>query len=68
MHKERTPMEPHVPSREEALGLLREFTAKESLIRHALAVEGVMRFCAGKRGEDGEKWGVIGLVQDQGGS
>ncbi|GAH63365.1 unnamed protein product, partial [marine sediment metagenome] len=31
---------------------------------HALAVEGVMRYFARKRGEDEEKWGVIGLVHD----
>jgi predicted hydrolase (HD superfamily) len=34
------------------------------LIKHALAVEAVMRYCARKRGEDEEKWGIIGLVHD----
>jgi predicted hydrolase (HD superfamily) len=29
-----------------------------------LAVEGVMRYVARKRGENEEKWGVIGLVHD----
>jgi len=32
--------------------------------QNALAVEGVMRYFARKRGEDEEKWGVIGLVHD----
>jgi predicted hydrolase (HD superfamily) len=29
-----------------------------------MAVEGVMRYIARKRGEDEEKWGVIGLIHD----
>lgn len=57
-------METHVPDREEALTMLKEFTASESLLRHALAVEGVMRYCAKKRSEDENKWGIIGLVHD----
>ena len=52
------------PTREEALALLREYNKNEGLIKHAVAVEGVMRYCARKRGEDDEKWGVIGLVHD----
>ena len=52
------------PSREEALLLLKEYNKNESLIKHAFAVEGVMRYFARKRGEDEEKWGVIGLVHD----
>ncbi len=52
------------PSREEAFSLLKEYNKNEGLIKHALAVEGVMRYCARKRGEDEEKWGVIGLVHD----
>jgi putative nucleotidyltransferase with HDIG domain len=52
------------PTREEAIALLREYNKSEGLIKHALAVEGVMRYCARKRGEDEEKWGVIGLVHD----
>ena len=53
-----------VPTREEAYRLLTEYNQNESLIKHALAVEGVMRYFARKRGEDEEKWGVIGLVHD----
>ncbi len=52
------------PSREEAFSLLKEYNKSEGLLKHALAVEGVMRYCARKRGEDEEKWGLIGLVHD----
>jgi len=52
------------PSREEAFSLLKEYNKSEGLIKHALAVEAVMRYCARKRGEDEEKWGVIGLTHD----
>jgi putative nucleotidyltransferase with HDIG domain len=57
-------MEANVPTREEALNLLRQYNKNESLIKHALAVEGVMRYIARKRGEEEEKWGVIGLIHD----
>jgi predicted hydrolase (HD superfamily) len=57
-------VETNVPSRAEALALLKEYNRSESLLRHALAVEGVMRFIAGKRGEDAARWGVIGLIHD----
>ena len=52
------------PTREEAFLLLKVYNKNEGLIKHALAVEAVMRHCARKRGEDEEKWGVIGLVHD----
>jgi len=52
------------PTRQQAWDLLREFNKSESLIRHALAVEGVMRYCARKRGEEEDAWGVIGLIHD----
>lgn len=57
-------MAEHVPTREEAFALLKQYNQNEALIKHALAVEGVMRYCARKRGQDVEKWGVIGLVHD----
>ena len=53
-----------VPTRDEAHRLLTKYNKSESLIKHALAVEGVMRYCARKRGEDEDQWGVIGLVHD----
>lgn len=57
-------MSSKIPNREEAYQLLTEYNKSDSLIKHALAVEGVMRYFARKRGEDEEKWGVIGLVHD----
>jgi len=57
-------MSQKVPTRKEAYALLTTYNQSESLIKHALAVEGVMRYFARKRGEDEEKWGVIGLVHD----
>ncbi len=57
-------MSKDAPTREEAWTLLNKYNQNESLIKHALAVEGVMRYCARKRDEDEEKWGVIGLVHD----
>jgi putative nucleotidyltransferase with HDIG domain len=54
----------HTPTREQAFELITEFNQTDSLIKHALAVEAVMRHFARKRGEDEEKWGVIGLVHD----
>ncbi|MBW2354044.1 MAG: HD domain-containing protein [Deltaproteobacteria bacterium] len=57
-------MDARVPTREEAYALLTKYNSSESLIKHALAVEGVMRYCARKRGEDEDKWGIIGLVHD----
>jgi putative nucleotidyltransferase with HDIG domain len=57
-------MKEHVPTYSEALALFREFNESESLLKHAYSVEGVMRYVARKAGEDGEKWGIIGLVHD----
>ncbi|MBW1954987.1 MAG: HDIG domain-containing protein [Deltaproteobacteria bacterium] len=57
-------MSDKMPSRQEAYDLLLEYNQSESLIKHALAVEGVMRHFARKFNEDEEKWGVIGLVHD----
>jgi len=53
-----------VPSREEAFELLKKYNSSVNLINHALAVEAVMRYVAKKRGEDEEKWGLIGLIHD----
>ena len=57
-------MSEKVPTREEAYSLLTKYNESDSLIKHALAVEGVMRYFARKRGEDEEKWGIVGLVHD----
>ncbi len=50
--------------REEAYQLLTEYTKSESLIKHALAVEAMMRAYARKFGEDENKWGIVGLLHD----
>jgi putative nucleotidyltransferase with HDIG domain len=55
-------------NRGEAWGLLTEYTASESLRKHALAVEACMRAYARKLGpgndHDEEKWGITGLLHD----
>jgi len=53
-----------IPTREEALELFRRYNKSDSLYKHALSVEAVMRYMARKHGEDEEKWGIIGLVHD----
>ncbi len=57
-------MSSNIPTREEAYDLLTKYNQNEGLIKHALAVEGVMRYFARKLGEDEEKWGIVGLVHD----
>ena len=57
-------MDEKIPTREEAFQLLKQYNKSDSLVKHALAVEGVMRYMARKRGEDEEKWGIIGLIHD----
>jgi putative nucleotidyltransferase with HDIG domain len=52
------------PTREEALELFRKYNKTESLYKHALSVEAVMRYLARKNGEDEEMWGVVGLIHD----
>ncbi len=53
-----------VPTRQEAFQLLTLYNQNESLIKHALAVEAVMRHFAALFNEDVEKWGIIGLIHD----
>ena len=53
-----------IPTREEGLELFKKYNRSESLYKHALSVEAVMRYMARKNGEDEEKWGVIGLIHD----
>ncbi len=51
-------------NRENAWGLLVEYTQSESLRRHARAVEACMRAYARKFGENEDLWGVVGLLHD----
>ncbi|HPF17388.1 MAG TPA: HDIG domain-containing protein [Thermotogota bacterium] len=51
-------------NREQAWELLNEYTKKDSLIKHALAVEAAMRSYAKKFSEDEEAWGIVGLLHD----
>ncbi len=53
-----------LPDRTTALALLKEYTQKPGLIKHALAVEAAMRGYARKYGEDADAWGLVGLLHD----
>jgi putative nucleotidyltransferase with HDIG domain len=53
-----------LPTREQAVELFRKYNKSESLYKHALSVEAVMRYMARKAGEDEEKWGIIGFIHD----
>src|ERR671914_2278279 len=52
------------PTREEAWGLVTEWTQSESLRKHMLGVEAAMRAYARSFGEDEELYGVTGLLHD----
>ena len=53
-----------IPTRAAAWELLNTYNQSESLIKHALAVEGVMRYMARKYNENEDLWGVVGLIHD----
>ena len=57
-------MTDQVPSREQALAIMQEYTASDSLRKHMLSVEAAMRAYAEKFGEDADRWGITGLVHD----
>ena len=51
-------------TRESAYSLLTKYNKNEALIKHALAVESVMRYFARKNNEDEDYWGIVGLIHD----
>ena len=53
-------------TREEAFKLLTEYNKEPFHIRHALTVEGVMKYFAQELGygEEKELWGIVGLLHD----
>ncbi len=51
-------------NRDDAWQLLNEYTKSESLLKHAMAVEAVVRGYARTFGEDEEAWGVVALLHD----
>ena len=53
-----------LPTRDDALNLMHEYTRSDSLRKHMLSVEAAMRAYAEKNGEDVERWGLAGLVHD----
>jgi putative nucleotidyltransferase with HDIG domain len=53
-----------LPSRADALALMHEYTASDSLRKHMLAVEAAMRAYAARQGADVERWGLAGLIHD----
>jgi predicted hydrolase (HD superfamily) len=52
------------PTRDQAWQLLVEYVPSDSLQRHALAVEAVMRHIARSHGEDEDMWGLVGMAHD----
>ncbi|MGC2191024.1 MAG: HD domain-containing protein [Candidatus Dormiibacterota bacterium] len=53
-----------MPTRADALELLYQTTKTDSLRRHGLAVEAVMRQAARRAGGDEEEWAITGLLHD----
>ena len=53
-----------LPPREAAWALLCEYTQSDSLRKHALGVEAVMRAYARHYDGDADRWGMVGLLHD----
>ena len=51
-------------NREEAIKIVEQHIKSESLLKHVLAVEAIMKKVAEFLGEDKEKWGLVGLLHD----
>ena len=50
--------------RDKAIELFKKYNSEESLFKHALSVEAVMRYFARKNKEDEDEWGMVGLLHD----
>jgi len=50
--------------RAQALALIREYVKRESVVKHVIAVEAVMRGLAKRLGADEDLWGATGLLHD----
>ena len=48
--------------RDKAIELFKKYNSEESLFKHALSVEAVMRYFARKNKEDEDEWGMVGLL------
>lgn len=57
-------MEEQIRNREFCLEILKEFTKRESLLKHAYAVETCVRAYAEKYNEDINYWGNVALLHD----
>lgn len=53
-----------LPSRDDALALMHEYTQSESLRKHMLSVEAAMRAYATEFGEEVDRWALAGLMHD----
>jgi putative nucleotidyltransferase with HDIG domain len=53
-----------LPTRDDALSLMHEYTRSDSLRKHMLSVEAAMRAYAERNGDDVERWGLAGLIHD----
>lgn len=51
-------------TRDEAVALYKQYNSSESLYKHALSVEAVMRRFAEELGHDPEYWSVVGILHD----
>ncbi|ADV46135.1 HDIG domain-containing metalloprotein [Nitratifractor salsuginis] len=53
-----------MPSRDEALELLKEYNDNPALVQHGIQVGACMAHFAQKAGEDAERWEIAGLLHD----
>lgn len=51
-------------TREQALEVLNQYIKQESMLKHSLASEAVMRAIARRLNQDEDKWGLAGLLHD----